>query len=106
MNDYEQIELVAKELGWKWNSETIWTPNDSFYARHPHDIDALYDLLPDCLNDLNVCAKFEAKLDAEKLNYTYAHYLYNVSVPANIQPFRANARQRTESFLKTKYIWR
>lgn len=56
--------------------------------------------------DLNAMAMAEDTLDPLHLKYPYAHNLYNVVTPKEIQPFRAKAEHRAEAFLRTVGKWK
>jgi hypothetical protein len=57
--------------------------------------------------DLNAIHVAEAIFtrDSTPSAYEYAHHLYNVVVPKEVQPFRATAAQRAEAFLRTVGKW-
>ena len=66
--------------------------------------------LPDYLGDLNAMHEAEKLLDdgvddAGSLRYRYAGFLYHITVPQNLQPFRATAPQRAEALLRTLNLW-
>ena len=61
--------------------------------------------IPDYCNDLNAMHKAENLIDKDDLHFVYSYNLYNTVVPMDHQPFRATARQRAESFLKTIGKW-
>ena len=129
----EEIRLaIAEACGWKWyrhpSASSLQHPHYRFLAlpiAHEYEQSPQWMVradmteklcavgymvkefnLPDYCDDLNAMHEAEKTLDAEQLNYSYSHALYNIVVPLNQQPFRATARQRAEAFLKTKGLWK
>jgi len=104
MTPEQQRIAIAKACGWKINNLANLSTLGGLDCN-----DGVYP--PDYLNDLNAMAEAESTLDGpdisdpDSLRFRYSHFIYLV-VPMEQQPFRANAAQRAEAFLRTLNLWK
>ena len=113
MNPKRINELIAESLGWdldpavarEWKSRGQWCIAPAGTPLYEFKLISKTVHLPKYTEDLNAMHEAENSLDAKDLQFTYAHNLYNLCVPKNIQPMRATALQRAEAYLRTIGKW-
>lgn len=126
MDPIEQQIAIAEACGWiphpdnskrensikSWHKGKVGNTECRFLEETRESCWGTTKGLPNYLNDLNAMHEAENAImtgdlmDTTSIQYRYSHYLYNVVVPSNRQPFRAKASQRAEAFLKTLGLWK
>lgn len=103
MTNEEMDRAIAEAVGW---SDLHKGPHDRTYMGRFKD-HRLHPI-PAYSTDLNAMHEAEEFLvnaddgsNSGCLRYRFAYFLYNVTVPKNIQPIRAKATHRAEAFLRT-----
>lgn len=103
MNPTDQRIAIAEACGWVYLGSTCL--KHKAWKNWYHHKKTKFRRVPDYPNDLNAMAEAEAVMDERDLTYHYGHFLYNIVVPFELQPFRASAAHRAEAFLRTLNLW-
>ena len=119
MTNEEMNIAVAEACGWRWDNESIWTPNGGKWARW-HEAysdgcegtDRLNSVLPNYTSDLNAMYEAINTLPSDGRWHEYVETLkrlcyWDCGLPAvqMMLVINASARKRAEAFLRVHGKW-
>jgi len=107
MTNEEQRISIADICGWKWDEETVWSPDGSRTARTnlAKYRAPLEEFFPDYPNDLNAMAEAEIACKTGD-PIVYYDWLEVLTKKSGTRPWCATAAQRAEAFLRTVGKWK